>query len=232
MAELTEGTVIDRTLRLTRWLGHGGMGTVWEAQHLRLDTRVAVKFIRPDRAAANPALVKRFEREAKAAARISHPNVVRVMDFGAIDGAVPYLVMELLDGFSLAELLERGGRLSFATAKALAEQVGSALESAHAEGIVHRDVKPHNVFVTEGSRDRSLVVKVLDFGVAKVLGDAQAPTGDTALTETGSVVGSPPYMSPEQLEARADVDLRSDLWSLGIILYEALTGQPVSGLRT
>lgn len=201
------------------------MGVVWAARHLRLDTDVAVKLIRPERVAQNPTLLQRFEREAKAAARIAHPNVVRVMDFGTVDDAVPYIVMELLAGFSLADLLERGGRLSFATAKSLARQVGSALESAHAQGIVHRDVKPHNVFVTEGSKDHPLFVKVLDFGVAKVLGDTQVPGGSAALTETGTVVGSPPYMSPEQLEGRADVDLRADLWSLAIILYEALTGE-------
>ncbi len=225
LVELKPGVVIAHTLRLLRPLGQGGMGTVWAARHLRLDAEVAVKLIRPERAAADPALIKRFEREAKAAARITHPHVVRVMDFGAVDEAVPFIVMELLRGFSLHELLHRGGRLSFATAKALARQVGSALASAHAEGIVHRDVKPHNIFITEGSRDHPLYVKVLDFGVAKVLGDAPLPSATGALTETGTVLGSPPYMSPEQLEGRADVDLRSDLWALGIILYEALTGE-------
>src|SRR5690242_21317117 len=121
------------------------MGVVWEARHLTLETDVAVKFIRPDRAAVDPALVARFEREARATARIAHPHVVQVMDYGVVDGAVPYIVMELLHGATLAELLEKGGRLSFATAGLLVEQVGSALESAHARGIVHRDIKPHNI---------------------------------------------------------------------------------------
>jgi serine/threonine protein kinase len=206
------------------------MGVVWAARHLTLGTDVAVKLIRPERVAADPALVTRFEREARATARIAHPHVVQVMDYGAVDDAVPYLVMELLRGFSLAELLERGGRLSFATVQSLVQQVGSALESAHAHGIVHRDIKPHNVFILEESRGYPLFVKVLDFGVAKMLGDEQVPGASTALTETGVVIGSAPYMSPEQLEGSKHVDLRSDLWSLGVIVYETLTGvQPFQG---
>jgi eukaryotic-like serine/threonine-protein kinase len=224
VVELRAGAVLAGKLRLTQPLGQGGMGVVWAARHLGLDTDVAVKVIRPDRVAANPALIARFEREAKTAARIAHPHVVRVMDFGAVDDAVPYIVMELLSGFSLAELIERGGRLSLATARTLVGQVGSALELAHERGVVHRDIKPHNVFITEGSKDHPLFVKVLDFGVAKMVGDTQVPGASAALTETGMVLGSPPYMSPEQLEGRHDVDLRSDLWSLGVITYETLTG--------
>ncbi len=228
--ELVPGAVLADKLRLIRPLGQGGMGVVWAARHLALETDVAVKLIRPERAAADPALVARFEREARATARIAHPNVVEVKDYGAVDGAVPYLVMELLRGFSLAELIERGGRLSLATAKALVRQVGSALESAHERGVVHRDIKPHNLFITDASRGDAIVVKVLDFGVAKTLGDVQVPGGSATLTETGMVIGSPPYMSPEQLEGSRDVDLRSDLWSLGVIVYEALTGaQPFQG---
>jgi formylglycine-generating enzyme required for sulfatase activity len=228
--ELRPAAVLAGKLRLLRPLGQGGMGVVWAARHLTLETDVAVKLIRPERAAADPALVARFEREARATARIAHPHVVQVMDYGALDEAVPYLVMELLRGFSLAELLERGGRLSFATARSLVQQVGSALESAHAHGVVHRDIKPHNVFILEESRGYPLFVKVLDFGVAKMLGDAQVPGASPALTETGMVIGSPPYMSPEQLEGSKDVDLRSDLWSLGVIVYETLTGtQPFRG---
>ncbi|WP_437671227.1 bifunctional serine/threonine-protein kinase/formylglycine-generating enzyme family protein [Sorangium sp. So ce131] len=228
--ELRPGAVIADKLHLLRPLGQGGMGVVWAARHLALDTDVAVKFIRPERVAASPALVARFRREAMATARIAHPHVVQVMDYGAVEGAVPYLVMELLRGFSLAELLERGGRLSFATARSLVRQVGSALECAHEHGIVHRDIKPHNVFITEGSKGYPLFVKVLDFGVAKMAGDAAAPAASPALTETGMVIGSAPYMSPEQLEGSKDVDLRSDLWSLGVVLYETLTGaQPFQG---
>jgi formylglycine-generating enzyme required for sulfatase activity len=228
--ELRPDAVLAGKLRLLRPLGEGGMGVVWAARHLTLGTDVAVKLIRPERGAADPALTARFEREARATARIAHPHVVQVMDFGAVDGAVPYLVMELLRGFTLAELLARGGRLSLATVKSLVQQVGSALESAHAHGIVHRDIKPHNVFILEESKGYPLFVKVLDFGVAKMLGEEQAPGANPALTETGMVIGSAPYMSPEQLEGSKYVDLRSDLWSLGVIVYESLTGaQPFRG---
>ena len=230
MLDLRPDVVIAGKLRLLRPLGHGGMGVVWAARHLALQTDVAVKFIRPERAAERPELVARFEREARTTARIAHPHVVRVMDYGAAPSGVPYLVLELLRGFSLAELLERGGRLSFATARSLVRQIGSALESAHEHGVVHRDIKPHNVFITEGSRGYPLFVKVLDFGVAKMLDVGAVPAGSPALTETGVVIGSAPYMSPEQLEGSKDVDLRSDLWSLAVIAYEALTGtQPFQG---
>jgi formylglycine-generating enzyme required for sulfatase activity len=228
--ELGPDVVLAGKLRLLRPLGQGGMGVVWAARHLTLETDVAVKLIRPERVAADPGLVARFEREARATARIAHPHVVRVMDYGSVDGAVPYLVMELLRGFTLADLLLRGGRLSFATARQLVQQLGSALECAHDHGIVHRDIKPHNIFITEASREYPLFVKVLDFGVAKMLSDADAPGANPALTETGVVIGSAPYMSPEQLEGRKDVDLRADLWSLAVIVYETLTGtQPFQG---
>jgi formylglycine-generating enzyme required for sulfatase activity len=228
--ELREGVVIAGKLRLSRPLGQGGMGVVWAAHHEALDTDVAVKLIRPERVGADPALVARFEREAKTTARIAHPHVVRVMDYGTVDGVVPYIVMELLDGFSLAELIASGGRLSLSTAVVLVRQVGSALESAHERGIVHRDIKPHNVFILHESPGEPLFVKVLDFGIAKMLGDSQVPGGSHTLTETGAIIGSPPYMSPEQIEGRKDVDLRSDLWSLAVIVYESLTGRaPFSG---
>jgi formylglycine-generating enzyme required for sulfatase activity len=230
VVDLQPDVVIAGKLRLLRLLGHGGMGVVWAARHLALETDVAVKFIRPERAAESPALVARFEREARATARIAHPHVVHVLDYGMAAGAVPYIAMELLRGFSLADLLERGGRLSFATCKSLVQQIGSALESAHEHGVVHRDIKPHNVFITEGSRGYPLFVKVLDFGVAKMLGDAAVPGASPALTETGMILGSAPYMSPEQLEGSKDVDLRADLWSLAVIVYETLTAtQPFHG---
>ena len=220
--ELRPDLVLANKLRLLRPLGQGGMGVVWAARHLTLATDVAVKLIRPERVAADPALVARFEREARATARIAHPNVVQVMDYGTVDDAVPYLVMELLRGFSLAELIERGGRLSLVTIKSLVQQVGSALESAHEHGIVHRDIKPHNIFITDESKGYPLFVKVLDFGVAKMLGDEHTPSADLTLTETGMVIGSAPYMSPEQLEGSKYVDLRADLWAHGVIVYLSL----------
>lgn len=223
--EIRAGAVLAGKLRLLRPLGQGGMGVVWVARHEGLDTDVAVKLIRPERVSADPAVVTRFELEAKATARIAHPNVVQVMDFGTLDGAVPYIVMELLEGFSLAELLASGGRLSFATTVLLVRQVGGALASAHERGVVHRDIKPHNVFIVQKRPDDPLLVKVLDFGIAKLVGDSQVPGAGHSLTETGTIVGSPPYMSPEQIEGSRRVDLRSDLWSLAVIVYEALTGK-------
>ncbi|HEX2881141.1 MAG TPA: serine/threonine-protein kinase, partial [Polyangiaceae bacterium] len=225
MLELRPDVVLAGKLRLLRPLGEGGMGVVWAARHLALGSEVAVKFIRKERLATDSALLTRFEREARTLARITHPNVVRVMDFGS-EGTTPYIVMELLEGYSLADLFERGGRLSLASVQALVCQVAGALAAAHDEGVVHRDIKPQNIFVT--STD-PLCFKVLDFGVAKLLRLPSAPLS-TELTETGVVIGSAPYMSPEQLEARGDVDPRSDLWSLGVIVYEALTGmRPFSG---
>lgn len=193
-ADYAPGTRFGR-YRLLRKLGQGGMGVVWAARHEGLDTEVAVKLIRPERVAADPALIARFELEARATARIAHPNVVQVMDFGTLDGTVPYIVMELLEGFSLAELLESGGRLSFATTVLLVQQVGGALASAHERGVVHRDIKPHNVFIVQKRPDDPLLVKVLDFGIAKLVGDSQVPGASHSLTETGTIVGSPPYMS-------------------------------------
>lgn len=193
--EIRAGAVLAGKLCLLYPLGQGGMGVVWAARHEGLDTEVAVKLIRPERVAADPALIARFELEARATARIAHPNVVQVMDFGTLDGTVPYIVMELLEGFSLAELLESGGRLSFATTVLLVQQVGGALASARERGVVHRDIKPHNVFIVQKRPDDPLLVKVLDFGIAKLVGDSQVPGASHSLTETGTIVGSPPYMS-------------------------------------
>ncbi len=217
--ELAPDVVLANKLRLLRPLGEGGMGVVWAAEHLTLGTEVAIKFIRRERVATDPALLARFEREAKTLARIVHPNVVRIMDFGA-EGSTPYIVMELLQGYSLADLFERGGRLSLTSVQALVRQVAGALAAAHDNGVVHRDIKPQNIFVTGTD---PLCFTVLDFGVAKLLRPDSA-TLSSELTETGIVIGSAPYMSPEQLEAKGDVDFRSDLWSLGVIVYEALTG--------
>ncbi len=192
--EIREGELIAGKLRLLRPLGQGGMGVVWVARHEALDTEVAVKLIRPERIARDPQVLGRFELEAKATARIAHPNVVKVMDYGTVEGSVPYIVMELLQGFSLAELLASGGRLSLESARLLVEQVGGALASAHERGIVHRDIKPHNVFIVAGALDDALSVKVLDFGIAKLLGEDALPGAGSAFTETGTIVGSPPYM--------------------------------------
>lgn len=199
------------------------MGSVWLARQLSLDAEVAVKFIRPERA-DEQTLKQRFEREAKSAARISSPHVVQIKDYGLADETTPYIVMEYLRGASLREVMERHGCFSLRRTEALVSGVAEALEAAHALGIVHRDIKPQNIFMADTATAPLSLVKVLDFGVAKVMGDGQMP-GGTEITETGMVIGSPPYMSPEQLEGRKGIDARADLWSLGIVAYRALCGR-------
>lgn len=192
------------------------MGTVWLAHHARLDVPCAVKFLHPD-LAERPELLARFEREAKAAAQIKSPHVVEILDYGTFDGS-PYIAMELLVGEDLRRRIGKRGRLSPSETRVVVEQVGRALEKAHARGIVHRDLKPENVFlVSDGDRE---IVKVLDFGIAKDSGS------QLKLTSKGMVLGTPMYMSPEQIMGKLDVDHRADLWSLAIVAFECLTGKP------
>jgi len=223
VVQLERGAVIADKLRLLRPLGQGGMGSVWVAKHLGLDMEVAVKLIRPECVAYDPTLLPRFEREARAAARISSPHVVHIKDYGVVDGH-PYLVMELLRGEPLSEVITREAPLSLERATPLVVEVAEALESAHQQGIVHRDIKPHNIVLTDAESGGPALAKVCDFGVAKVVGEGPVAEPGSAITQTGTVVGSPPYMSPEQLEGREDVDQRADIWSLGIVTYQMLTG--------
>jgi serine/threonine-protein kinase len=209
--------VIAGKYRLERELASGGMGAVWVARHLQLDAPVALKFMSPalpDSAAARA----RFAREARAAARLRGPHVVQVLDHG-VDGDIPYIVMELLEGEHLGERLKRERRLSLCATADIATQVGKALGRAHRAGIVHRDLKPANVFL--GQLDDEVIVKLLDFGIHKVIGPRDAET-----TGSDVLMGSPQYMSPEQARGSKNVDHRADLWSLGAILYRALTGVP------
>ncbi len=217
MTEVHCGMIIAGKYRLEGALARGGMGSVWQARHLTLDTPLAVKFIGPDVIRLNEAR-KRFEREAKTAALLKSPHVVQIHDYG-VEGDLPYLVMELLAGEDLGERLKRKGRLSMRETSNIVGQVARALRRAAEEGIVHRDLKPSNVFIIRGDEDEE-VVKVLDFGIAKT---PNLGTGDQ--TKTGAIIGSPRYMSPEQARGSRLVDPRSDLWSLGVIAYRALTGQ-------
>jgi serine/threonine-protein kinase len=213
--QLAPGAVFGGKYQIERALARGGMGSVWVARHVQLGSTVAVKFLDAG-FAASPAHRARFEREARASASIKSPHVVQVQDYG-FEGDVPYLVMELLEGEDLAQRLRRVRRLSIPDTARLLAQIGKALRKAHEMSIVHRDLKPANLFLARV--DDEEIVKILDFGIAKEQG---APIGDA--TRTGEVVGSPHYMSPEQVRAERDLDGRTDLWSVGVILYRALVG--------
>ena len=214
---LAANVVIAERFRLNRQLGRGGMGSVWHATHLGLDIPCAVKFIEGAHASL-PEAHARFEREAKAAAQLRSPHVVQVLDHGVFE-ETPYIAMELLDGEDLGKRLMRLRRLPPPEVLKIVLQVGRALTRAHALGIVHRDLKPDNIFLVRDD-DRE-IAKVLDFGIAKATG-ANAVEGSN--TKTGAMLGTPYYMSPEQAQGIRAVDHRSDLWSLAVIVYQALTG--------
>ncbi|MGK3985936.1 serine/threonine-protein kinase [Sorangium sp. So ce136] len=211
-------SVVGGKYRLERPLSCGGMGSVWVARHINLGSPVAVKFMAPTYAASSTFLA-RFEREARIAASLQSPHVVYVQDYG-IDDDTPYLVMELLQGEDLGTRLERVGRLSLVDATLILMQAGKAIRRAHDAGLVHRDLKPANLFLVRVEEEQDEIVKVLDFGIVKETGAHL--TGE--VTRTGELLGSPHYMSPEQVRGEKDVDRRSDLWSLGVILFCAVTG--------
>jgi serine/threonine-protein kinase len=213
--------VLAGKYRVERTLGRGGMGFVVAARHVQLGELVALKFLLPEMA-REPEIVERFAREARAAARIKSEHVARVSDVGTLDGGAPYMVMEYLDGSDLGQLLPKRGPLPVEEVLDYVTQVCEALAVAHTLGIVHRDLKPSNLMLVERS-DGSSCIKVLDFGISKIV-----EGGDEALamTKTSVVMGSPMYMSPEQMISARDVDARADIWSLGAILYELLTGVP------
>ena len=211
------GDVLAGKYRVERVLGQGGMGVVVAATHLALDQLVALKFMLPQ-ATSQPDAVARFLREARAAVRLRSQHVGRVLDVGTLENGAPYIVMEYLDGEDLGSVLERQGSLPLEQAVGYVLQAIDALAEAHAAGIVHRDLKPANLFLTR-QNDGSPLVKVLDFGISKV------SLGNEGLTATSTIMGSPSYMSPEQLRASRDADARSDQWSLGVILYQLVSGQ-------
>ena len=212
------GTIVGAKYRLETPLARGGMGAVWVARHIQLDAPVAVKFMDPS-CAASASSRARFEREAKAAASLHNPHVVAVRDYG-VEGNLPYLVMELLRGENLSVRLHRERRLSLQATSRILGQIAKALRRAHEGGLIHRDLKPANIFLARQDDDEE-VVKVLDFGIAK---DTSAMLTRDA-TGTGEIMGSPHYMSPEQVRCDKDLDPRADLWSLGVITFRALTGK-------
>lgn len=214
------GEVIAGKYRLDRILGAGGMGMVFAATHMELDRLVAVKFVHGTYT-QNPEVIARFVREARAVVRIESEHVAKVIDVGHTDSGTPYMVMEFLDGEDLSELLKLGP-IAVADAVDYVVQACAAMQEAHEMGIVHRDLKPANLFLTH-RRDRTPLIKVLDFGISK-LNDAEP--SQAALTNPAMLMGSPAYMSPEQLTNPREVDPRTDLWSLGVILFELLVGRP------
>ena len=213
---LTPGLMLLDKYRVESILGKGGMGIVVRAYHPGLDERVAIKILRDD--VADPEAARRFLREAQATVRLKSEHVARVSDVGTTDEGMSYMVMELLDGGDIGQMLE-AQRFEAPDAVTLVLQACVALAEAHALGIVHRDIKPANLFVT--MRDERPHVKVLDFGISKVA----AGMDGTALTQTQSMLGTPAYMSPEQMRSARTVDLRSDVWSIGTVLYEMIEGE-------
>ncbi|WP_437727628.1 serine/threonine-protein kinase [Sorangium sp. So ce861] len=215
---IAPGDVLLGKYRVESVLGRGAMGLVVAARHLALDDRVAIKVLLP-RYVQDAEILQRFLREGRAAVRIRSPHVVRVADVGTLENGAPYMVMDHLEGKDLAAVLAESGPLAVPLAVDLVLQACEALAEAHAHGIVHRDVKPSNLFLTRNA-DGSPCVKVLDFGISKM-----SHAEDHALTRVGGVLGSPLYMSPEQLRSASDVDGRADIYSLGVVLFQLLTGR-------
>ncbi len=217
---LDVGAVLGETYRIQALIGRGGMGAVWAAEHLRLPGKhVAVKVLL-DAASGGEEMLQRFRREAEIASRLGHPNIVEVLDFNTLPTGQPYIVLEYLQGETLAARLA-GGRLQLAEALAITRQIGSALQAAHRAGVVHRDLKPDNVFLCTPEEDVPTRVKVLDFGISKIRGSQSLRTQDAIL------MGTPQYMSPEQATGKnTTVDARTDVFAVGAIVYEMLGGQP------
>ncbi len=210
--------VLLRRYRLIDQLGQGGMGSVWRALDLTLKNEVAIKLIDPA-IAESPEILERFQREALAAAELRSTHIVQVIDYG-VDEGTPFIAMELLEGESLAGRLDRLRLLTLEDTTKILSQVARALARAHEKGTVHRDLKPDNIFIVrEGDEE---VTKVLDFGIAKKLDALRL--GSSTKTRTGALLGTPYYMSPEQALGRTNIDHRTDIWSMGVIAYECLTG--------
>ncbi|MGA3122604.1 MAG: serine/threonine-protein kinase [Polyangiaceae bacterium] len=223
-AGVRQGDVLGGKYRIERVLGVGGMGVVVAARHIELDSRVALKFLLPE-LVASPEAVARFAGEARAAVQIQNEHVARVLDVGTLDNGAPYMVMEFLEGRDLSTWLEQRGPLPVEQAVEFILQACVAVADAHRLGIIHRDLKPANLFCIRRT-DGQFVVKVLDFGISKL---RRTPEGDRAsgmsVTKTSALMGSPLYMSPEQMRSSKDVNAQTDVWALGVILFELLTGR-------
>ena len=209
--------------RITGQIGAGGMGAVYEAEHLLLGRRAAVKVLLPDRC-SDKEIVERFFNEARATTRIQHPGIVKIYDYGHLESGNAFIIMELLEGESLGTRLKREGKFSATQSIAIARHIAGLLSEAHRHGIIHRDLKPDNVFlVPDPALPRGERAKVLDFGIAKLADDEE---GSSLQTKTGTLMGTPVYMSPEQCRGAGGVDHRSDIYALGCVLYQMLCGRP------
>ncbi len=218
---MMEGERLGGKFRLVREIGTGAMASVWEAVQETTSTPVAIKLMHR----SSEDLRQRFFREARICASLAHRNIVDVYEVGENERGHPFLVMQLLTGVTLAQLITQHGRLPAPIAAQIGRDIAQALATAHAANIVHRDLKPANVFLHQETPAHAVVVKVLDFGVAKDLGKA-----DALSTTPGGLLGSPGYMSPEQAQTRGDVDARADIWALGVVLFEMLVGnRPFQG---
>ncbi len=213
---LQPGQTLLGKFRVESMIGQGGMASVWRGTHLATGRRIAVKIL-DDRFLGNARVVERFGREARAASAVQHESIVDVLDLDRTEAGEPFLVMEFLDGETLAERIERKGRLSEAELVAIADPLLDALHAAHQAGVVHRDLKPDNVMLVPAGR-RGEKLKVLDFGISSKADEI------SSLTTTGSLLGTPHYMSPEQARGRTDIDRRADLYAMGVLLYECAVG--------
>jgi serine/threonine protein kinase len=212
--------MVTPSVKLVRPLGEGGMGAVWVAEHLALRTQVVVKFIASG-LKSNKEAQDRFSREAAAASQVKSPHVVQTFDHGITDQGVPYIVMELLEGRDLGQYLDNEAKMPSDLVVEVMGQLARALDRAHERGIIHRDIKPGNIYLCDAGRAGEVFVKLLDFGIAKGVEHPRIDSG----TKTGSMIGSPFYMSPEQILGAKDLDHRSDLWSVGVVCFEMLTGR-------
>src|ERR1043166_2905043 len=218
------GSVLSGKYRIDERLSGGGMGTVYRGTHVLMDKTVAIKVLRPS-LAADEKIVARFSREARAASRISHPNALSVTDFGEDENGIVFLVMEYLSGKTLKQVIRDEGPLSLARTVDIMRQVGDALQEAHSQNVVHRDLKSDNIMLLSTAVGDH--AKVLDFGIAKI---NEPEEHDTSLTAPNLVIGTPQYMSPEQCSQNSEIDARSEIYSFGVILYEMLVGHvPFSG---
>jgi serine/threonine-protein kinase len=219
---LETGQVIESKYRITRLIGTGGMGAVYEGENVLIRRRIAIKVLHAD-SATNSDIIRRFEREAQAAGEIGNDHILEVLDLGSLPNGDRFMVMEYLDGETLAQRIERFGKLTPQQVAPIARQFLTALVSAHAAGIIHRDLKPENIFILRSKAGRTDFVKLIDFGVSKF--SRPFKEGEHRMTRANAVLGTPCYMSPEQARGASETDVRSDIYSCGVILFESVTGR-------